>query len=114
MVGQLDGAHHLRAAPRYKLFQPTEMSGADGARRVHLLNLSTSGALVHAAEAPAPGTSLTIRCGGNLLSAKVAWTLGRKFGVSFSTPLARAQVEQVLGDQQALIASASRRIGSIA
>lgn len=113
-MGQVDGARHLRAAPRYKVFQPTEMRGADGVKRVHLLNLSVGGALVHADEAPALGTVLSVRCGGALISARVAWAAGRRFGVAFDTTLAHSVVERVLSDHHSLVTSASRRIGSLA
>lgn len=111
MTGDGEAAHDLRAKPRYKLFQPSEMTLSGATTRVHILNLSATGALVHAAEPPAPGTSLRLRPGQGLRPARVVWTRGRRFGVAFSTPLADAQVDSVIADQEALIAEASRRFG---
>lgn len=102
-------AHHLRGSPRYKLFQPTEMSTAGGTARVHLLNLSTGGALVHADVAPRPGALISIKCGADRVSATVAWTAGRKFGVSFDVALPQTLIEHVIGDQQLRSVAASRQ-----
>jgi hypothetical protein len=113
MLGRLDGAHHLRSAPRYKLFEPTEMHVGGAGSRVHLLNLSTGGALVYAATPPAPGTALQLRCGGRVRSARVAWATERRFGVAFASPLGEAEVSGILRAQDAHMASAGRRIGSV-
>jgi hypothetical protein len=96
MVGSIDGAHRSRAAPRYKLFQPTAMTTPSGTARVHLLNLSTGGALVHAADPPPAGSLLRLQCGTEQRVARVAWSRGRRFGAAFSLPLSEAQVEALL------------------
>jgi hypothetical protein len=110
----IDGTHHLRAKPRFKLFQPVQMIASGGARRVHLLNLSAGGALVHAADPPAPGTAIQLCPGASFRSARVAWTNGRRFGVTFTTPLPDAHVAQVIADQATLVATASQRIAQLA
>jgi hypothetical protein len=96
MTGRIDGEHRMRAAPRFKLFQPTAMTTAAGTARVHLLNLSTGGALVHATEAPTPGSLLRLQCGEEQRVARVAWANGRRFGAAFSLPLTDAQVEALV------------------
>lgn len=108
MGSRLDGAHHLRAAPRYKLFQPTNVSVAGLENRAHLLNLSVGGALLYSQDAPAPGTNVRVWCGGDLLSARVVWREDRRFGLAFSTPLAHAKIAEVIAAQDALISGASR------
>lgn len=113
MIENTTGGRRLRTAPRHKLFQPTEMSWASGATRVHLLNLSTGGALAHAVEAPLAGTSLRIRCGERVLLARVAWARGPKFGVCFATPMTQHQLDHVLDEQRALITAAASRIGAL-
>lgn len=109
MTGLLDGSHHLRATPRYKLFEPTELVVCGPKLRVHMLNLSVGGALIHGAEPPTSGTRVRLRCGLDHLSAKVAWTNGSRFGLTFLVPLNDNQVTLVLAEQERLAASASRR-----
>ena len=85
-----------RARPRRKLFQPAELDTADGARRVHLLDLSESGALVSAALPPAADGFVSLICGPLRRSARVAWVKGTRFGIRFVLPLTAAQVDEVL------------------
>lgn len=111
VLGQVDGVHHLRATPRFKLFQPSEMtSGSTPPTRVHILNLSTGGALLYAAAPPRPGTPLRLRCGDEMRTARVAWAEQRRFGVAFTTPLADGKVTQVIAEQEASVAAARRRV----
>lgn len=100
-----------RLSPRSKLFQPAEMRGRKGDVRVHVLNLSTSGALVYGDATPEPGEQVRLTCGMPLGTGRVAWVSGRRFGVQFLRPLPHAAVEQVLRIQDALIVSASERLG---
>lgn len=100
-----------RQAPRAKLFQPAEMHGRGGDARVHVLNLSTSGALVYGERTPGEGEQVWLTCGVPLGMGRVAWVSGRRFGVQFLTPLPNIVVEQVLRMQDALIVSASQRLG---
>jgi hypothetical protein len=100
-----------RLAPRAKLFQPAQMHGRGGDVRVHVLNLSTSGALVYGDRTPGEGEQVRLTCGVSLGVGRVAWVSGRRFGVQFLRPLAHGVVEQVLHTQDALIVSASERLG---
>jgi hypothetical protein len=101
-----------RRAPRVKLFQPAEMRNTSGqTTRVHLLNVSTTGALVYGDAAPGIGEELSLACGIALGEARVAWRVGRRFGVAFARPIAPAQVEAMVRAQDELIESASRRLG---
>lgn len=91
----------LRAAQRYKLFQPTEISTGEGYRRAHLLNVSVSGALMYASDCPERGEDLKVRCGSRTLAALVAWRDGRRFGVRFMVPLSEADVRETILDHDA-------------
>jgi hypothetical protein len=110
MASKLDGVYHLRANPRFKKFQPTEMKASNAIKRVHLLNLSAGGALVYAAEPPEPGTPLKLQLDNQHRTARVVWADDRRFGIAFVQPLAAAQVEQVIASQEAAISAASQRI----
>ncbi|SRR5258706_9049574 len=102
-----------RSATRLKIFQPAEMEQSAAQDRVHLLNLSTTGALIYGEAAPPIGATVTLTCGLPLGEARVAWAGGRCFGVAFATPLANEQVDALLGAQNALLENASRRLGRV-
>lgn len=86
-----------RAAPRQKVFLPAELVGPEGVRRVHLLNLSASGALLHGEEIPQMGITVRIRCGNELWSARVVWALGKRFGVVHTLPFTPASLNKIVG-----------------
>lgn len=91
----------LRAKPRLKIFQPVELDAGAGPLRAHLLDLSTTGALVHANSAPTLGASVRLLIEGQPpRAARVMWCNGARFGIAFTTPLADAQVEAVLRSQR--------------
>lgn len=110
-----DDVRLLRAKPRSKLFQPTELRDAGGVtRRAHLLDVSVTGALVHAAEPPRPGETVQLLLGGAQRNAQVMWAEERRFGVRFRLPLTDAQVAEILSAQATVVAEAGRRTGPIA
>jgi len=106
-----DGAHE-RAAPRIKIFQPAEIrSGAGEQSRVHLLNISTGGALVYGDAPPEVGAQVRLVCGIQLGAARVQWRSGRRFGVAFARPIAPAELDVVVRKQQELIQTMTQRVG---
>ena len=103
-----------RATPRLKVFEPTAMHDHGGeAVKVHLLDLSATGALVHAAVAPPSGARVQIDCGGAMRTARVVWANGQRFGVAFTMPMTERQVEETVAHRQAEVAIAGARIGSL-
>lgn len=96
MADGKEDARADRARPRHKLFQPAELETAAGQQRVHLLDLSQTGALVNAAQPPADGSFVTLVCGTLRRSARVSWVKGTRFGVTFVLPLTAAQVAEML------------------
>lgn len=114
MTDHDDDVRRLRAKPRLKLFHPTELRDAEGAvQRAHLLDLSATGALVHAAEPPASDTTVQLLVDGALRAARVMWTDGRRFGLHFRLPLSDAQVSAVLDAQATATAAAAQRVGPL-
>lgn len=85
-----------RARPRRKLFQPAELDSAGGTQRIHLLDLSETGAQINAGTPPIAGSFVSLHCGGVRRSARVAWVRGTRCGVTFVMPLTAAQVEAML------------------
>ena len=106
-------AGNRRGAVRLKIFQPAEMERSATRDRVHLLNISTTGALIYGEEAPAIGTTVKLACGFPLGEARVAWAGGRCFGVAFANPLPKAQIDALLSARSDLLESASRRLGPV-
>ena len=83
--------------PRHKVFLPAEMTGVAGTTRVHLLNLSLTGALAHGAPVPAPGAIVQLRCGDAHWLARIVWAQDKRFGVVHVVPLGAATVSALVG-----------------
>ena len=111
MTEDRDDVRRLRAKPRLKAFQPTEMRRADGVvAKVHLLDLSGTGALVHAAEPPATGETVHLFLNGAFRAGDVAWSEERRFGLHFRVPMTDAQVAELLAAREAMLKEADRRL----
>jgi hypothetical protein len=92
----------LRATPRTKIFQPAEICcGGDPPRRVHLLNISTGGALLHGDTVPELGAAVRLLCGVALGPARVRWRNGHRFGVAFAEPIDQAAIDALARMQRA-------------
>lgn len=74
-------------AKRIKLFQPATLVAGDAAIRVHLLDISLTGALAHTAAPPPPHCLVRIDCAGVSRTARVCWREGARFGLHFDQPL---------------------------
>ncbi|QDZ06860.1 PilZ domain-containing protein [Sphingomonas panacisoli] len=109
MMIEIDGAHHLRATPRYKLFQPTEITVEKRVARAHILNLSAGGVLVSVSEPPAQDTVLEVQCGGKTLRARVIWTKDDRLGAAFLWPLTDTYVSALVAAQDAALALKTAR-----
>ena len=83
----------IRASQRVKVFQPAALRCADGARRIHLLDVSRTGILGHALSPPDPGERVELDCAGLVAAARVRWRDGRRFGLEFDTPLTHDRLE---------------------
>jgi hypothetical protein len=94
----LADADRARSAPRHKIFVPTEILFGNGEIRAHLINVSLSGALAHAAPPPPSGETVRIGICGTMVSARVRWTDGPRFGLAFAQPLSPTLLQRLLGD----------------
>lgn len=101
------------AAPRFKVFLPAEMRTGSSVHRVHLLDLSVSGALVHAATPPEVGSIVDIICSQQPRKARVIWVRARRFGVRFTPVLTQQHVDAVIKQQRDAVERAARRIGRL-
>ena len=99
-----------RIAPRLKTFEPAELAGPDGTRqRVHLLNISATGALAYGHAAPAKGAVVTVHGAFEFGQARVAWSRGKSFGLAFLRPLCGQQIDRIVDAQRILVESSLRR-----
>lgn len=88
-----------RGGTRYKVFLPAQMSGAQGASRVHLLNISATGALVHGEPLPKVGQIVQISCEASNWLARVVWAQHKRFGVVHVAPMSDAAVKGLVAGQ---------------
>jgi hypothetical protein len=88
----------IREQPRHKVFLPAEMSGAHGRTRVHLLNLSPAGALLHG-DSPKAGATVQLVCAKQSWTARVIWTQQQRFGVVHVAPLGPGVMRTLVGER---------------
>jgi len=74
-------------ARRHKTFWPTSLRSPAGTRRAHVLNISRTGAKVHADIPAAAGEKIEIAIGALWRRGVVRWTSGSTFGIAFDEPL---------------------------
>ncbi len=84
-----------RQFPRIKIFEPAELLVGDTRRRVHVLNISSGGALLHCDMVPRQAETVQLALRGASWSARVAWTTKSRFGVQFVVPLTDIQLGHV-------------------
>lgn len=87
---------HSERAARHKIFEPIAVFISDQEIRAHLLNISTTGALVHSEMAPEPGTTVTLVMDDRHYSACVIWGEGRRFGIAFDRRISGTAIAQFL------------------
>lgn len=93
----MTGQSTTRIAKRLKIFEPAFIQCGRASARVHLLDLSYTGALVHGGPtAPPSGTFLRIHCKDLDIAARVAWVRGPKFGVEFLKPLFAEELAKII------------------
>jgi len=96
-----------RAAKRIKLFQPATLVREGASMRIHLLDISKSGALAHAEAPPAAHASVRVECEGLVRTASVRWSERKRFGLLFDRPLLASEVERLLPPAPAALARAA-------
>lgn len=89
-----------RGAIRHKVFLPAEMSVSAIVHRVHLLNLSPAGALIHGDVIPLAGAVVQLSCAGATWLARVVWAQNKRFGVVHTATMPAARIEALLASQR--------------
>lgn len=98
---RLDEEHPQRRTARLKLFEPAEMRHGAQVQRVHLLDLSVAGALLHTTEPPEAGSTVMLVCPRFTRMAKVAWIKERRIGLSFVRTLGKAELAETISPSAA-------------
>jgi hypothetical protein len=83
-------------ARRYKTFWPTMLRTADLAQRAHVLNISCTGARIHAENPLDRGQYVEIAIAPLWLRGFVRWRHEKSFGVAFHEMISEADLENYL------------------
>lgn len=86
-------------ARRYKTFLPTSLRTANELRRAHVLNVSRTGAKIHAQEPMEINQTLEIAIGGTWFGALVRWRHGPTFGIAFDEAISEETLRNNLDAQ---------------
>jgi hypothetical protein len=91
--GQSEAAN--RGAKRVKVFQPATLARDGATFRIHLLDVSATGALAHAHEPPPARSQVRVECAGLVRTASVRWSEGKRFGLLFDRALLDADLDAI-------------------
>lgn len=91
-----EGPGQRRRVVRHKMFGPVALLFRGQTVRAHFLDLSCAGALAHSEMPPGVGTFLRIEAADLLASGRVIWTMGKRFGIQFSEPLAESTMQALI------------------
>ena len=72
---------------RHKTCSPTSLRTPDGTRRAHVLNISCTGAKLHADIPAGKGEMVEILLLDIWRRGLVMWSRGREFGIAFAAPI---------------------------
>ena len=85
---------------RHKSFLVARLNLASGAVRCHILNLSSSGALVHATTNMSHGPHVELQFAGGQHRGRVVWANGGRLGFHFDRRLSGVELERALACAQ--------------
>lgn len=106
MLSTTSSGASARGVRRVKIFQPATLVREAAKLRIHLLDLSESGALAHAQEPPPARSRVQVECQGVVRTASVRWSEGKRFGLLFDRPLPAIDVKRLAGPMPAAVAPA--------
>lgn len=86
-----------RAPKRSRVFLSAQIDCGGGPSLAHIRDISRSGALVEADEAPDPGSTVRLTCGDTIVDGRVVWADRGWFGLEFDTPLLMARLVDPAG-----------------
>lgn len=83
-----------RIAKRLKIFEPAFMHYGRVSDRIHLLDISYTGALVHGGSIPPPYGTIVRK--DFELAARVVWVRSSRFGIAFLKPILETELAQLI------------------
>jgi hypothetical protein len=78
------------------LFEPVLLRHGGLSVRAHMLDLSTTGALLHAERPPPSGAHVSVEGERLFIGAMVVWTRAKRFGLRFDLPIADSVLARAL------------------
>lgn len=88
--------YEARRTRRVQVFIPATLVIAGRSCPVHMLDLSTDGALIHAEDDLPVGDKIWLLRNGLDVFARIAWGRGTRYGLAFEKPLRDEQYEGLL------------------
>jgi hypothetical protein len=85
-----------RKSRRSRIFEPARLLDHRGDKQAHVLDISTTGLLLHAPHAPKLGQHIGISFAGEAVVGRVAWIDRRYFGVALLEPLDERTVLRII------------------
>lgn len=102
------GRPDARQGSRTRVLLQASLLASGRPTRIHLLDLSSSGALGHAEAPPQPGEIVWVVCKGSEILARTAWVRGNRFGLAFDNALPSARLKPLLTEgRRALVSDAA-------
>lgn len=102
-----------REEKRSRVFLSAQLDAGAGPVDARIRDISRTGALLESETAPAPGSSVELKCGSVNLQARVAWVERGWFGVEFETPLLMARLVDETGSKLKVSAPRTYRSGEL-
>ena len=85
-----------RKSRRHRLFELATRFDRKGERRAHVLDLSTTGLLLHADKPLEPGQRIALTFAKLGVVGRVVWAEGRYCGIALIQPLEDRQVQEIV------------------
>lgn len=83
---------HARRDRRSLVLLAAKLRSPQGMLDVRLRNLSMSGALLESEAPPANGMAVVFERGVTIVSARIVWVSGNRFGIQFDTSIEESEV----------------------
>jgi len=92
------GRPDARQGERTRVLLQASLLASGRPMRVHLLDLSSHGALAHAIVPPQIGEIVWLVCKGAEILSRTAWVRGSRFGLAFDKPVAPVKLKPMLSE----------------
>jgi hypothetical protein len=90
------GSARAARAHRHKIFLPVVLNQAGSTTRIHLLDISRTGARANAPHLPPVGERVRIVWNDIVITGRIAWGRDTRIGIRFDLPLADRQLDAIV------------------